>query len=232
MFFVLCRNKVTKVTTYITNTPVKDELKQAIDLLENCATNFIEEEHGSKRAKEAFKNKNVDINTLEDGYYLVKEDNNPFRINVYLKKTEVLSGYVYNSAQVTSKLVRYFYLLDAGNCVNFTICSKCDKPVVQDRTLTQHLYLVAKDTNYSAWLDEMINSDIFKKRKLELNNEPKVITDSFDKLSIDNSIDNEPQKTFAEQLMDSINKVKENLETDSDTDSDTSYDESYDSDSE
>lgn len=175
MFFVLCRDKISKTTKFITRSDVSDNLKQSIELLEQCSIKFIEEEHGIKRASNPFKSltgsEPLDLNTIEDGFYLVKPLNNPFRIDVYNKKTLVKSGYLYNTAEIENKLVKYFYIIEADNALDFTVCSKCNETVHEDRIFTTQLYLAAKDTNYTKLLNEMVISDLFQRKKSELNND-------------------------------------------------------------
>lgn len=83
-------------------------------LLETVAKNFITREEGERRAEAPFKDEIPDEQIVEDGYFLRHSSTKPNQIDVYLRKTNVNQGRVWNSYEVTCEKVLHFSVTEAG----------------------------------------------------------------------------------------------------------------------
>ena len=79
---------------------------QVEELLNNVAINFIRTENGERRVNTAYVEKIEDIQ--EDGYYLICSKEVPNVIDVYYRKTNVVSGWFLNGADISVDKVGRF----------------------------------------------------------------------------------------------------------------------------
>lgn len=91
---------------------ISNSFNEAQDKLVEVTTDFIRDEEGNKKAKNAFV---VDENELklakyEDGYYLIKT-NNGYGISVMQKKTSI--GYLYSASAINE--VACYYICEFRN---------------------------------------------------------------------------------------------------------------------
>lgn len=85
---------------------------EAQDKLVEVTTDFIRDEEGNKKAKNAFVNdeNELKLTKYEDGFYLIRT-NNGYGISVVQKKTAI--GYVYSTASVSE--VASYYICEFRN---------------------------------------------------------------------------------------------------------------------
>jgi hypothetical protein len=84
------------------------------NLLDVVATNFIRSEEGDRRAEKPFRDDTPDDLITGDGYFLrhsVKEDN---RINVYIRKTTIIPGHLWNSVNIECQPIMDFAITEAS----------------------------------------------------------------------------------------------------------------------
>lgn len=90
MFFIL--------SIFDTNIEIKcdaETVEEARSLLEQHAVNYVRETSGAERAQSPFQEANCNKDTLTDGAYLIRVNDN--QIDVYNKKTTISRGWTYNT---------------------------------------------------------------------------------------------------------------------------------------
>lgn len=81
-------------------------------MLDTVATAFIRREEGDRRAEKPYRT-DIDAET-ETGYFLVRSDQKQDQIDVYLRKTELSVGRVWNSYETSCQKVMHFAVTEAS----------------------------------------------------------------------------------------------------------------------
>ena len=88
--------------------------KDGVDeLLDTVARNFIRRERGERHAESPYRDDLTDVIT-DEGYFLRHSADNLHQIDVYLRKTNVITGRVWNSYDVSCKKVMQFAVSEAA----------------------------------------------------------------------------------------------------------------------
>jgi len=84
------------------------------DLLDTIARNFIRHEEGERCAEAPYYDEVAEDQLTTDGYFLRHSSEKPNQIDVYLRKTQVTVGRVWNSYEVNCKKVMHFAVTEAS----------------------------------------------------------------------------------------------------------------------
>ena len=108
--------------------------KEAADLLNRIAINFIRTECGDRRAEEAFKDNVKDSDITEDGYFLRHSEETTNRIDVYHRKTFISTG-LWTSVKYEIKKVKFYSITEASMNMPIENSQPVRKPVFDNEKL-------------------------------------------------------------------------------------------------
>ena len=138
---------------------------QVEELLNNVAINFIRTENGERRVNTAYVEKIEDIQ--EDGYYLICSKEVPNVIDVYYRKTNVVSGWFLNGADISVDKVGRFSVSETSLNLPSEVEQTSTK-VIKPQCQNQQLSFWSK--NQKSLLSEYIKQELEADERIILKN--------------------------------------------------------------